>query len=97
MITKAVKNCVEIRTMSVPQGESLISTTSVYIYRREFLKLIKKSFPSEHKLRIYKSFYQGLKAVYGPKHRKHPSVKSKDGKTLITDPTGILNRWVEHF
>ena len=47
--------------------------------------------------RDYKTFYQGLKAVYGPKHRKHPSVKSKDGKTLITDPTGILNRWVEHF
>ena len=47
--------------------------------------------------RDYKSFYQGLKAVYGPKHRKYPSVKSKDGKTLITEPTGILNRWVEHF
>ena len=47
--------------------------------------------------RDYKSLYQNLKAIYGPKHRKYPSVKSNDGKTLITDPSGILNRWVEHF
>ena len=47
--------------------------------------------------RDYKSFWQGLKAIYGPKYQSYPSIKSKDGKTLITDPKGILNRWVEHF
>ena len=47
--------------------------------------------------RDYKSFWQGLKAIYGPKYQSYPSIKSKDGETLITDPKGILNRWVEHF
>ena len=47
--------------------------------------------------RDYKSFWQGLKAIYGPKYQSCPSVKAKDGKTVITDPEGILNRWVEHF
>ena len=47
--------------------------------------------------RDFKAFWQGLKAVYGPKYKTYPSVKSKDGKSLITDPKGILNRWVEHF
>ena len=47
--------------------------------------------------RDYKSLYQSLKAVYGPKIRKYPSIKSKDGKSLLTDPTSILSRWVEHF
>ena len=47
--------------------------------------------------RDYKTLYQGLKAVYGPRHTTYPSVKSKDGKTVITDPAKILDRWVEHF
>ena len=47
--------------------------------------------------RDFKAFWQGLKAIYGPKYQSYPSVKSKDGKSLITDPKGILNRWVEHF
>ena len=47
--------------------------------------------------RDFKAFWQGLKAVYGPKYQTYPSLKSKDGKSLITDPKGILNRWVEHF
>ena len=47
--------------------------------------------------RDYKAFWQGLKAIYGAKYKSYPSLKSKDGKTLITSPEGILNRWVEHF
>ena len=44
-----------------------------------------------------KSLYQGLKAVFGPKKSSYPSVKSKNGKSVITDPDKILDRWVEHF
>ena len=39
----------------------------------------------------YKSFWQGLKAVYGPNYQSYPSIKSKDGVMLITDPKNILN------
>ena len=44
-----------------------------------------------------KSLYQGLKAIFGPKKSSYPSVKSKNGKSVITDPDKILDRWVEHF
>ena len=44
-----------------------------------------------------KSFYDGLKAVYGPRDTGSIPVRSKDGKTLITDRAGILSRWAEHF
>ena len=46
--------------------------------------------------RDFKTFYQGLKAVYGPVHKASPSVKSKDG-VLITDRSKVLDRWSEHF
>ena len=44
-----------------------------------------------------KAFYDGLKAVYGPRDTGSIPVRSKDGKTLITDRAGILSRWAEHF
>ena len=44
-----------------------------------------------------KTFYDGLKAVYGPRNTGSIPVHSKDGKTLITDRAGILSRWAEHF
>ena len=44
-----------------------------------------------------KSLHQGLKAIYGPKQSSYPSVRSKNGKSVITDPDEILDRWVEHF
>jgi len=44
-----------------------------------------------------KAFYDGLKAVYGPRDTGSIPVCSKDGKTLITDRAGILSRWAEHF
>ena len=46
--------------------------------------------------RDYKTFYQGLKAVYGPTHKSSPAIKSKDG-VLLTEPAKVLNRWAEHF
>ena len=46
--------------------------------------------------RDFKTFYQGLKAVYGPVHKASPSVRSKEG-VLITDPSKVLDRWAEHF
>ena len=44
-----------------------------------------------------KSFYDSLKAVYGLRDTGSIPVRSKDGKTLITDRVGILSRWAEHF
>ena len=44
-----------------------------------------------------KSFCDGLKAVYGPRDMGSIPVRSKDGKTLITDRMSILSRWAEHF
>ena len=44
-----------------------------------------------------KTLFQGLKAIFGPRKSSYPSVKSKDGKSVITDPDKILDRWVEHF
>lgn len=46
--------------------------------------------------RDYKSFYQGLGAVYGPTHKASSSIKSKDG-VLLTEPDKVLDRWSEHF
>ena len=46
--------------------------------------------------RDFKTFYQGLKAVYGPVHKASQSIKSKDG-VLLTDPSEVLDRWAEHF
>ena len=46
--------------------------------------------------RDYKTFYQELKAVHGPKQKSSPSIKSKDG-VLITEPDKVLDRWAEHF
>lgn len=44
-----------------------------------------------------KAFFQGLKAVYGPRDSGSVPVRSLDGRTLITDRAGILSRWAEHF
>ena len=46
--------------------------------------------------RDFKTFYQGLKAVYGPKYKSSPAIKSKEG-VLLTEPSQRLNRWAEHF
>ena len=46
--------------------------------------------------RDFKTFYQGLKAVYGPVHKASQSIKSKDG-VLLTDPAKVRDRWAEHF
>ena len=43
-----------------------------------------------------KAFYQGLKAVYGPRETGAIPVRSKDG-TMLTDQAKIRERWAEHF
>ena len=46
--------------------------------------------------RDFKTFYQSLKAVYGPKFKASPAIKSKNG-VLLTEPKQVLDRWSEHF
>ena len=43
-----------------------------------------------------KSFFDGLKAVFGPRSTGSTPIFSSDG-TLLTDKQQILNRWAEHF
>ncbi|GFO35998.1 endonuclease-reverse transcriptase [Plakobranchus ocellatus] len=45
----------------------------------------------------YRSFYEDLKAVYGPSHQVQSPLRSSDGLDLLTDSTSILTRWSEHF
>ena len=42
-------------------------------------------------------FHSTLKAAYGPTFRAPFPVRSRDGKTLITDKVGTLKRWAECF
>ena len=44
-----------------------------------------------------KVFYSLLREVYGPSSFSITPLRSKDNKNLIRDPSGILNRWKEHF
>jgi len=44
-----------------------------------------------------KAFYEGLKAVYGPKTSGNSPIYSSDNSELFTDRDKILKRWAEHF
>jgi len=45
-----------------------------------------------------RSFYHNLKKVFGgPKEAGTTLVLGKDGTTLLTKQSDIMNRWVEHF
>ena len=44
-----------------------------------------------------RTFYEALKAVYGPSHQIQAPLRSSDGSTLLTDKEAILQRWSEHF
>ena len=45
-----------------------------------------------------RSFYHNLKTVFGgPNEAGTTPVLSKDGTTLLTRQSDIMNRWVEHF
>ena len=46
--------------------------------------------------RDFKTFYQCLKAVHGPKYKASPAIKSKDG-VVLNEPAQVLDRWSEHF
>ena len=43
------------------------------------------------------SFYDALKAVYGPKCASASPLKTADGSQFITDEEAILSRWRDHF
>nr|XP_054768285.1 uncharacterized protein LOC129275831 [Lytechinus pictus] len=45
----------------------------------------------------YRSFYEAIRAVYGPRHQDQSPLRSADGLTLLKDKTSILTRWSEHF
>ena len=44
-----------------------------------------------------RTFYEALKAVYGPSHQIQAPLRSSDGSTLLMDKEAILQRWSEHF
>ena len=45
----------------------------------------------------YKTMYQLLKEVYGPKQSSFAPLKSKDGKKVLKQPEEIQGRWREHY
>ena len=44
-----------------------------------------------------KGFYDNLKKAYGPRDVHSAPIRSKDGATLYTNQSDILQRWAEHF
>lgn len=43
------------------------------------------------------SFYNAVKAVYGPRSHCTTPLRTADGHTLLKNQDGILERWAEHF
>ena len=44
-----------------------------------------------------RSYYEALKAIYGPSHQIKAPLRSSGGTTLLTDKGAILQHWLEHF
>lgn len=44
-----------------------------------------------------KSFYCGLKSVFGPQAKSTTPILSEDGSSLLTKHEDILQRWADHF
>jgi len=44
-----------------------------------------------------KCFYDNLMKAYGPRHVHIVPIRSKDGVTVYTNQSDILQRWAEHF
>ena len=44
-----------------------------------------------------RSFYEALKAIYGPSYQTQAPLLSADRTTLHTDKESIMTRWAEHF
>ena len=44
-----------------------------------------------------KLFYDGIKAIYGPQANGSSSILRTGAETRLTEPSRILERWVEHF
>ena len=47
--------------------------------------------------RDIKRFFDGLKAIYGPKCGGLAPLRTADGDTLLTNKDDVLKRWAEHF
>ena len=45
----------------------------------------------------YKTFYDGINQIYGPRKSSTSPMLSADGTSLLADKTAILERWKEHF
>ena len=48
-------------------------------------------------MRDMHTFYEALKAIYGPSHQIQAPLRSSNGSTLLKDKEAILQRWSEHF
>ena len=48
-------------------------------------------------IRDTRSFYDALKAIYGPSYQTQAPLLSADRSTLLTDKESIMTRWAEHF
>ena len=48
-------------------------------------------------LGLTRSFFEALKAIYGPSYQTQAPVLSADRTTLHTDKESIITRWAEHF
>ncbi len=44
-----------------------------------------------------KGFYELIKEIYGPTNKRFTSLKTADGKLLVTNEKEVLFRWEEHF
>ena len=44
-----------------------------------------------------RSFYDTLKAIYGPSYQTQAPLLSADRTILLTDKESIMTRWAEHF
>lgn len=44
-----------------------------------------------------RAFYNGLKAIWGPRTNYASRLKSADGSSYISEKNDILKRWAEHF
>ena len=53
--------------------------------------------PEASDKRDSKTFYDGLKKVFGPQEGGVVPMSSADGKTLLTETSDILERWKQHF
>ena len=65
--------------------------------KEEWWKEKARQMPSAADKNDLRAFYQELKAIHGPSFNGASAVRSSDGRTILTDPTRIIEKWAEHF